>query len=62
MIKRIIKGLRYSDRYGNHPGHFNMLFFAIISIMIMLENLFFGIGLLLFFLSLYLFGAYERGK
>jgi hypothetical protein len=63
LVKTIIKGIRYSPKYGHHPGNGQLLFFSIISIAIILSgDIIFGCIFLGFFISLYLFGAYERGK
>lgn len=59
-LKRIWKGLFWSEKYGSHPGTFILIWLLALGLIA-------GgwIGLSIFFVSfvpLYLAGAYERGK
>ena len=60
MIKRLLKGIRYSPKYGNHPGTpvlvFGVMAGAIVGGML-------GAAIAFVLISpLYLEGAWERGR
>ena len=67
IIHRIVRGARYSEEYGDHPGTAIVLFFIFIGGIAGLARgplgILFGAGAMaLFFVPIWLWGCYERGK
>lgn len=65
-MKRIWRGLHYSDKYGSHPGTPWMIAFPVLGFVAGLDSgfsraLFGAAVMLVVFGPLYLYGAYMRG-
>ena len=60
MLKRIWRGLHYSDKYGSHPGTPILCVFVLLGAMA--GRLAGALIMLAVFGPLYLIGAYERGE
>lgn len=59
-LRRIIRGLRWSERYGSHPGTPTMI---VILALGAIAGGFRGVALMaIVFVPLYLYGAWERGS
>jgi len=65
--KRIIKGIRYSEKYGSHPGNIWIIVLIVMGFIAgygvgLTEAIIGAAAMLAIFGPIYLFGAYERGK
>lgn len=59
MLKRIWRGLCWSEKYGDHPGTMPLIAYCLIGAVSAGWVGF--LGMLLIFGPLYIYGAYERG-
>lgn len=60
MLKRIWRGLHWSEKYGDHPGTPWLIGFVLLGI-VASGHLIGGVLMFVLFGPLYLWGAYERG-